>query len=187
MECAAASQDPDLPWVKLDHVSLRFSAPVSVDQAMLAVQGLVVERYDLSGFRYDADTRTATWTLANPPAGDLLRVELTGGPSAQGPTSFHSLLETLPGDSNGDGRVNALDLVEVRRRVNTRPGSVSGAGYRVFSDIDGSGTINALDLALVKRSLNQTLPPPPAPTAFADGVTIRRVVDEVGSQGSDAA
>jgi hypothetical protein len=75
----------------------------------------------------------------------------------------------LPGDATRDGRVNALDLAAVKRRLGrdvsdttTGPGS-----YSPFADITADARINALDLAVVKRNLGRAIapvaPPPAAP------------------------
>jgi hypothetical protein len=87
----------------------------------------------------------------------------------------------LIGETNGDGRVNALDLGQVKRLLNT------DAAIDSPVDFNRDGRVNALDLGIVKRYLNQTLtpvappplPPPAAPTAAsAEGFSLRRVWDE---------
>ena len=79
-----------------------------------------------------------------------------------GPFRFTVNVLAADADRRG-GRVNALDLSEVRRRLNSTTASNVGAGYSIFADIDGSGTINALGLTVVRRNLNRSLPPPPVP------------------------
>jgi choice-of-anchor C domain-containing protein len=86
---------------------------------------------------------------------------------------FRFRFNTLAADVNGDARVNALDLADVKRRLNRAAGdgvspAASGAAYSVFADVTADGVINAADLAAVKQRLNHRLPgeaaaPPPAP------------------------
>ena len=62
----ARDQLRELPWDNLDTISIRFSEEVLVDFSDLQIRGVVVPNYTLdpASFRYDADTRTATWRLA---------------------------------------------------------------------------------------------------------------------------
>ena len=143
--------------------------------------------YAFSGFAFDAATRTATWTLADVPANDKLLLDLdadspdgvrgTGGgafldgewangtdtfPSGDGTAGgdFRFRLNVLVGDADRSGKVNALDLSDVKRRLNrttTNPGTGTSA-YSVFADATGNGQINSLDLSAVKQRLNQSLP-----------------------------
>src|SRR5688500_12995134 len=65
----------------------------------------------------------------------------------------------LVGDVTRDGRVNALDLAAVRRRLNTRASDTNTGNnrYSVFADVNADSVINALDLALVRQRLNSQL------------------------------
>ena len=121
-------------------------------------------------FAYDARARTATWTLPSAlgPGRLELEIDVDGDSDAESRRTF----DVLPGDVDGGGAVNALDLADVRRRLGRRPNDgVSGAGgsYSVFADVTGNAQINALDLAAVRQRLNQRLstvrPPEPAPAA----------------------
>jgi hypothetical protein len=57
----------------------------------------------------------------------------------------------LPGDANGDGTVNTLDLLEVRNNfMRTGPPCWIGA------DLNCDGVVNALDLTLVRNNFMQT-------------------------------
>ena len=62
----ARDQVRELPWDNLDTISVRFSEDVLVDFNDLQIRGINVPNYTLdpASFRYDADTRTATWRLA---------------------------------------------------------------------------------------------------------------------------
>jgi len=90
----------------------------------------------------------------------------------------------LIGDADGDRRVNALDLGQVKRLLNT----TAGLDSRV--DFNRDGKVNALDLGIVKRYLNQTLAAPvlsetsvaaTAPLAAAPG---RSLLDDEGQSPS---
>ena len=54
----------------------------------------------------------------------------------------------IPGDLNGDGKVNALDLVRLKRYLGGENVTLVVSG-----DITGDGKINALDLVRLKRYL----------------------------------
>ena len=141
-------------------------------------------------FQYDPVNYTARWYLyglSNPAiVADKWRFELTSDaadgvrdlagnpldgewqngadtfPSGDGTAGgdFALRLNRLAGDATGDGRVNSLDLADVRRRLNrsaTDPASGPGA-YSIYADLDGSGRINATDLAAVRRNLSHRLP-----------------------------
>jgi hypothetical protein len=54
-----------------------------------------------------------------------------------------------PGDITGDGRVNALDLVQLKAAYFSNP---SSANWNPNADLDGSGMVNALDLVILKQN-----------------------------------
>lgn len=133
-------------------------------------------------FNYDAATGLATWRLAAPLQNDNCQENVGAG--------HRTRLLVLPGDVNGDKRVNALDVAEVKRRLSLRAGD---AGYSAFADVTADTVVNALDVAAVKRNLGRlvttlsaaagardvTEPKPVAPAATAgdavagltDGIT----------------
>lgn len=55
---------------------------------------------------------------------------------------------SVPGDMTGDGKVNALDLVRLKRYLGGENVTLAGSG-----DVTGDGRINALDLVRLKRFL----------------------------------
>jgi hypothetical protein len=153
------------------------------------VRGVSAGDYSVRDFVYDLATYTATWTffIDRTLSPDRLQFELDGDPvtgvtdtsanaldgewadgrgaypSGDGTAggNFRMTLNVLAGDADRrGGRVNALDVAEVKRRLNT---AVGAAGYSPFADLDSSGTINALDLTIVRRNLNHALPPAPVP------------------------
>jgi len=60
----------------------------------------------------------------------------------------------IPGDVNGDCKVNVLDLIFVRNRLNT---SIS-SGDNWLADVNSDGKINVLDLIYVRNRLNTKCP-----------------------------
>ena len=56
----------------------------------------------------------------------------------------------LPGDVNGDCKVNVLDLIFIRNRLNTSP--ATGDNWK--ADVNEDGKINILDLIFVRNRLN---------------------------------
>jgi hypothetical protein len=192
-----AAQSSPLPWNTINQISIAFSGDVQVDQADLAVRGVNVASYPITGFVYDPVSHTATWTLGRTIGNDNLILDLdgdapngvhaagaggqfvdgdwtTGGtfPSGNGTPGgdFRYRFKVLAGDVTRDGRVNAVDLSDAKRRLNRTPGDgvVTGA-YSAFDDVDGGGRINALDLSAIRQRLNQTLPATePAGTATAE-------------------
>jgi hypothetical protein len=139
-------------------------------------------------FNYDPVAHAATWTLSQSVPADRLTLELdadaeTGGvhdslgtyldgdwvngadeyPSGDGVEGgdFLFQINVLPGDATRDGAVNALDLADVKRRMNTRATdevSTAPGAYSPFADLNADGRINALDLSAVRQRLNTRLP-----------------------------
>ena len=180
-----------VPWLNVDQISIQFSEDVQVQQDDLVITGVNQTAYGTATFAYDPDSHVAIWTLGTPIRNDIITLELDGtseagvtdlagnplqgncsegggdGSGGEGeggnPGRDHcEAIAILTGDATRDGRVNALDLADVRRRLNTRAtDSSSGTGnnrYSVFSDVNADGVINALDLALVRQRLNTQLP-----------------------------
>lgn len=57
---------------------------------------------------------------------------------------------TMAGDANGDGNVNAADIVEV---VNFIMGNPSAAFNASTADLNGDGTVNAADIVYIVNSI----------------------------------
>ena len=150
-----------LPWPGLDRVSIRFNADVGVRADDLRLSDGEGPSPTVAAFSYDPDTFTGVWTLDRPLGTSRLSVRLDPGVRddfgfAVAPMT--RVLDPLPGDATRDGRVNALDLADVKRRLNRRPGDgVTGDGaYSIFADLNADGRTNALDRAAVKRALGTT-------------------------------
>jgi hypothetical protein len=174
------NQLKSIPWSNgINKVSLRFDQDVAgkLDQGDLVVRGINTANYAVSGFSYDAATKTGTWTLTTPITNDKVNLFLddalvsgldgewttaqaypSGNGTAGGDFTFR--LNVLRGDANQDGSVNALDLGQLKAKLNrtaTNPGSGT-TGYSVFADLNADGQINALDLGIAKARLNNRLP-----------------------------
>ena len=187
-----------LPWTNIDQVSVRFDEPVVVLDRHLSVEGVNISDYGVTRMDYDAQTYTATWTLALPLRNDRVIVTLDAGPGGVLDLDGHRLdgelfnapsgdgipggdfrfrLNVLPGDVDGSGAVLANDYSDVKRRFftsTTNPGS-GHAAYSIFRDVNGDGRILADDFSEVKRRFFTTLPPErPAAVPTAAGVPLAR-------------
>ena len=160
----ADGQPGVLPWVNVNQVSVRFGEDVLAGLASLAVPGVNVASYTVSGFSYDPATFTATWTLAGLLRADRLTLAPAAGvtdPAGNPLSPFALPLDVLPGDADRSGAVTAADLLQVRSRVGRStagPGAGTTGQYTPFHDLDGSGAIAASDLMLVRRNVGQRLP-----------------------------
>jgi hypothetical protein len=183
-----------LPWENVNQVSIRFDMDVRVAQDDLTIIGAGGTTYAFSGFRYDAPTRTATWTLSGPLGNDRLRLALDGtaagvvgadtgnrldGEWADGSDAYTSGdgtaggdfrfgLNVLPGDANGDGEVTLQDY-QLARVPSARRHAAARPGegktaYSPFFDVNGDGLL-ATDPAAVLRRLGHVLPRPLPPPA----------------------
>ena len=187
----AGPTDP-LPWANLDRISIRFDRPVAAEVIDLAVRGINVIGYAVNGFTYNAGTRTATWTLSSPIRGDRIRLDLnadTGGlagPGAGGAldgewagaaSSFPSGngipggdflfdMNILPADVTRSGSINALDLMQLRARLNASTVRPGAGGYSAMFDLNGDGRINVVDWAIARSVHGRALPPPPPAAAM---------------------
>jgi hypothetical protein len=169
----SAAQLNDLPWTNLNQIQIAFNEDVNVQQASLALTGVNVANYAISGFSYNATTHVATWTLASRIGGDRLHIDLqstgvaavtdsvgdaldgewTNGvssyPSGNGTAGgdFQFAFNVLPGDGNQDGAINGLDLSNTLGHwLQENP----------FIDSNADGTINGLDLSLILGHWLQT-------------------------------
>ncbi len=68
--------------------------------------------------------------------------------SSSGTTEFVAIVK---GDPSGDGQVNALDLLQIKKYL-LKQKSLTGV-YATAADTSGDGQVNALDLLQVKKSL----------------------------------
>jgi len=183
---SGADQWAALPWAGIDQIEITFSEDVVVAQNDLVLRGAIVDQYAWAGFRYDAQTWTATWELAAPVQIDCLFLFLSDnvrdrfgdaldgewrsgtstGPSGDGNPGgqfvFH--LNVVPGDANRDGRIDDLD-------ASILAGQWGSAGSDLAADFDGNGLVDALDGAVIAAHWLDHLPGPG--DANLDGVVNR--------------
>ena len=68
--------------------------------------------------------------------------------SSAGTTSFNVVVK---GDASGDGKVNALDLLQIQKSILGQK-SLSGV-YSQAADPSGDGKVNALDLLQIQKNI----------------------------------
>jgi hypothetical protein len=148
----------DLPFATIQAIDVIFSDNVAVNICELALAGTNIPNYSPSGFSYNSRTDDATWTLPSALGVDRLMMTLDGVVFAADKTIPVNRLGTsfsvLPGDINGDGVVNAQDLVLVRNAI-LGTGDPKWIGW---VDLDGSGTVGPVDLNIVRKRLGTRLP-----------------------------
>ena len=146
----------DLPFVNINAIDVLFSDDVAVTSNDLTLTGVNIPSYALSGFRYNAATRDASWTLPSPLGIDHLMMALDGtsvtgvhtpSPSIHLRSDFDQDFAVLPGDVNGDGVVNSQDQVLVRNQMV----GTGDPGLASWADVDGSGVVDINDFNQVKK------------------------------------
>lgn len=178
-----AEQWAVLPWVGLNTVQIVFTEDVVVDAGALSIAGVNVASYGVGAFSYDADTFTATWTLATSIGADLVTLALSDaivdvneglaldGEWTNGSTAFPSGNESeggafnfsfrvLPGDIDRSGDVGLSDLNSVRN-------SFGLPAENIFADPSGDGAIGLGDLNAVRNFFGVVAPPIPPPPLTA--------------------
>jgi hypothetical protein len=178
----SSAQLQTLPWTNINQIRITFSENVVIAAADLSVSGVNQTAYAFSGFSYDSNTFTATWTLASPIANDKVMLNLDANGMApvksasteealdgawtdcqstypsgngQGGTDFRFRINVLPGDVNGSNSTNALDLAPVGQ-ANGK--NIGDAGYSIRLDVDGSGGITTADAYAVQARCVTLLP-----------------------------
>ena len=141
----------NLPWVDISTISVKYTTTsTTVTQNDLQLTGINVPSYAFSGFSFNSETNTATWTLTTFIGPDRLHINLASVSTYPAGTQNFNV---LPGDFNGDGVVTIQDSVGVRNQ--TPP---YGGSYALFADMDGSGVIDINDINAPRRRLGSTLP-----------------------------
>jgi uncharacterized delta-60 repeat protein len=137
-----AGQLRPLPWGKIDRVSVRFTRNVNVAAENLAVRGVRVGSYAVTGFAYDVVERVATWTLSPPIAargGEKLLLDLDGDSPDGVNAGIGAVRRFLDGEwvngsdtyPSGDGNAGG----DLRFQVNVLPGDVDGSGQVAAGDV----------------------------------------------------
>jgi len=154
----------------MNEITLRFSRPVDLNESSLSVGGVNVARYPVTGYRYDAGTHTATWTLAFPMNVDRVTFALDPGAGAVGAGGAFPAIALYPmrGNADRNGLINIRDFIEERLRLGATTGrpSAGRAPYYYYYDIDADGRIGATDMAATWSNLGRKLPPNPAPASL---------------------
>jgi hypothetical protein len=172
----SAAQTAALPWSNLNQIQITFNEDVNVSQASLALTGVNVASYSITGFSYNSVTHTGTWTVAGSIGTDRLHVDLkstgasavtdaigtgldgewtdgtssypSGNGTAGGDFNFH--FNVLPGDVTQNGIVNGLD-------INLIATNWLHVG-RVMGDSNGDDIINGLDINTIATHWLAKLP-----------------------------
>jgi hypothetical protein len=159
--------NPDrvLSWVNINAIEVVFSEDVQVDRDDLALTGLNVSNYAVSGFQYDSGSHVARWTLLSPLDVDLVLLNLDGdspdgvadltGNFLQG-GDLSRTLKILAGDFNGDGAVTSADAVGIRNQFAVYlPNDQSPS---IFADLNGDGVVDVNDYIQLRGRVGRRFP-----------------------------
>jgi hypothetical protein len=147
------------PWANLNQVSLDFSGDAAVRQSDLTIRGPNQGLIPVTSFSYDSVRNTGTWTLGQPLLQGRHTIELSsalidGDRNGQPGGTFRFSFDVLPGDVDGNGRVDRSDLTAVHRSMFEQLGT---AGYDPELDIDGNGRLSVLDTIWVRNRIGSTI------------------------------
>jgi V8-like Glu-specific endopeptidase len=176
-QLAAASLP--LPWTTVNRIYVQFS------EAVAGVNASNIELRDSNqvlpiSVSYNLSTFMATITLPTPLTFSKLRLALadsitdTANNSLDGDNAggaggmFNLRFDVLPGDTNGDGRMNGQDVTGFANVFN----SIAGQGaYQPRFDWNADGRVNATDIAVATLYFNSRLSDLAEPGApFAPGL-----------------
>ena len=154
-----------LPWTNIRAIEVVFNEDVDVDMADLSLVGRVTGAKSFTNFGYSVATFKARWELSAP-AVDWYMLNLDGDDATSDGNmgvrnrsgellgvDYSKLLGVLPGDVNGNRRVDAQDVLLIRNKVLARV-------YDEMCDLDGDGDVDTNDMALANGLRNGILPPP---------------------------
>ena len=149
---SSTSPAADATGVAVDTtVSITFSE--AMDASTITTSSFILDSVSGS-VSYDSGTYTATFTPSANLDGSTTYTatlstaitDVAGNPlAAEYSWSFITVQTVIPGDANGDGNVNALDITKVERIIAGLDAETPGA------DANGDGNINALDITKVER------------------------------------
>ena len=113
---------------------------------LTSVTCLIEEPFEIDRYVFSSSYNKATLYV---PVGTVEKYKATAGWNA-----FSKIVEIgaseEKGDANGDGTVNAADIVEV---VNCIMGSPSEKFNATAADVNGDGTVNAADIVLIVNQI----------------------------------
>lgn len=160
----ATGMDP-LPWIGVDRLYIQFTEDVSnIDATTVELQnsdGLVSRTVS-----YDAVTFVATIELASPLTFSKLRLAvadtvtdmtgnaLDGDDSGAAGGIFNFRFDVMPGDANGDDRVNGSDLTPFSLAFNSQIGQPN---YNPRANWNGDQRVNGADLSVFSAFFNRQL------------------------------
>jgi hypothetical protein len=154
-----------LPWIGVDRITL--SLPARIAEALEAIgldslnDALTVSGMDTGAQNFTAElhapSNTLTLHFPGPLATDFYTVRYAAsGVAALGVdagTDYVVSFAVQPGDINGDGRTNDLDLYQVWR--NSR---LPLAQRSVLADLNGDGAWDAVDMEIVRANYRVSNP-----------------------------
>jgi len=151
----------NLPFININAIDIIFNENVIVSKADLTLESLINSgnSYNFSGFSYIPATHDAKWSLPTAIGVDSLMMALEGVHVNPGIylNEFTQKFKVLPGDVNGDGVVNSLDMGVVRNEI------VGISPETVWADLDGALdnegniVIDMNDYNAVKKRLGSSL------------------------------
>jgi hypothetical protein len=125
-------------------------------------------RETLVRFRYD----DAWYVETDGEGNSLVTLDLSSAPPLDDPASWRASFtiggspgthDHLPGDVDGNDRVNLLDLIVVQQNI-----GISAGATRAIGDLNGDGAVNRADVALLAMNFGRQYPPSaPSPAAAA--------------------
>ena len=138
----------DLPWLRIDELQVGFSLPEPVTAGNVSLSSALGINYGPVTVSSTSTHLTIHWAK---PSTRPDRVTITI--VVAGITIFSGELAVLPGDVDGDGKVNSVDvkdaLIEWLR---------GRADYSIYGDINGDGFVNQADYNLVVAAQRTSLP-----------------------------
>ena len=171
-----------LPWADIASVHITFNGGASGLTA--SDFGLVGARFGnyLAGSKFAFDSATQTITLTFAPSSvigsnDWFSSMAKGGDRLTLSVDGNSIqaFTVLPGDYDGNGVVNLLDLNAVRNAA------LPSKPYDLFADLNGDGVVSAADVALAVKFAGSKLNLPASPVSLASAGTAPPVVGALGA------
>ena len=173
-----------LPWVNMDEIVLRYSAPPTgggiPQTGTLVIDGQRSDYQVMSVTQLDPQTfvlrlnRSLGNLEAGGENGDRIRITVPGGGAAGGMYSVN--VNVLQGDVDRSTSVLANDYSGVKARFFKSTGSaVTGTNdYTAFHDVNGDGSILANDYSAVKSRFFDNLPAAVAPASGGASASVTR-------------
>jgi len=122
----------------------------------VAVQSVAVTNGtgSVSSFSLSADNKTVTINLSGVTNAQRLGVTLHNVCDGTNQGDVFVPMGLLAADSNGNGNVNAGDILQIKQRLGQ---GLTNANFR--SDVNANGAINAGDVGVAKQNTGTALPP----------------------------